>query len=140
GDDPLVPQTGLDLPIPDRYLRVPKHYLPSEESERRDVLETYFSDHLPSAIEEEDTWLICLERPHEQYGSYLHDEQLQVGLNWWGENTKIHDIPFQKRLFDKGILAIEDQWMPYSWSRYFQRNKGFPDELVLLHLDDHQDM
>lgn len=140
GEGLPVPQTGLDLPIPDLYLRLPKNRLPFEESKRRDVIESYFSDHLPSVVEEEDSWLICLERPQEQYGCYLHDEKLFEGLEWWGENTKVHDIPFQKKIFEKGLLAIEDQWMPYSWSRFFQKNGGIPNEVVLLHLDDHQDM
>lgn len=139
GDD-LVPQTGLDLPIPDRYLRVPKHHLPLNESKRREILESYFSDHLPSAVEEADSWLICLERPQEQYGCYLHDERIKEGLEWWDKNAQIHDIPFQKRVFERGILAIEDQWMLYSWSRFFQRNRSIPKEVILLHLDDHQDM
>ena len=133
------PQTGLELPIPDRYLRVSKSSLPLDQEARRDILESYFSDHLPSVSEEENSWLICLERPQEQYGCYIHDQAIHSGLEWWQKKTKICDIPFQKRLFDYGLLAIEDQWMPYSWSRFCQKN-GIPSEAVLLHLDDHQDM
>jgi hypothetical protein len=134
------PETGLTLPIPDRYLRVPKDRLSVDPHIRREQLESYFSDHLPSAIEEDNSWLICLERPQERYGCYLHDKSLASALKWWRGGTQVHDIPFEKRLFTKGLLAIEDQWMPYSWSRYFEKNKVIPSEIVLLHLDDHQDM
>ena len=53
---------------------------------------------------------------------------------------QISDIPFQKKLFSNGVLAIEDQWMPYSWSLFFQKNNKIPTEIILLHIDDHQDM
>lgn len=135
-----LPQTGLHLPIPDLYLRVPKSHLPVDKNQRRNILEAYFVDHLPSITEEDDEWLIRLERPQEQYGCYTHDPSIYLGLEWWGTGTQISDIPFQKKLFSKGMLAIEDQWMPYSWSRFFQKQGKIPEELILLHMDDHQDM
>jgi hypothetical protein len=135
-----LPQTGLDLPIPDLYLRVPKSQLPSDKNERREIIESYFSDQLPSVTEEEDTWLICLERPQERYGCYMHDENLKEGLQWWKEAMQVHDIPLEKRILKNGLLSIEDQWIPYSWSLYFKKLGKIPSEIVLLHLDDHQDM
>ena len=139
-EENTLPQTGLHLPIPDRYLRVPKSALPKNKVKRRSLLESYFSEHLPSVEEEENGWLICLERPQEQYGSYTHDISMPLGLEWWKTGATISDIPFEKRLFANGLLAIEDQWIPYSWSRYFHRQSKIPSEVVLLHLDDHQDM
>ena len=41
---------------------------------------------------------------------------------------------------EKGLFALEDQWIPLSWSNYFQKSGSIPKELVLLHIDDHQDM
>lgn len=134
------PQTGQHLPIPDQYLKIPKSRLPAEKEERRDVLETYFADHLPFAREEEDGWLIGLERPQEHYGCYTHDSSIYSGLEWWAKGTQIDDIPFRTKLFNNGLLALEDQWMPYSWSRCFQKLGQIPPEVILLHLDDHQDM
>jgi hypothetical protein len=135
-----IPTTGLSLPIPDRYIRVPKSALPLDKDKRRALIEDYFSDHLPSVEEEEEGWLICLERPQERYGSYTHDKAMSHGLEWWKKGSTISDIPFDKKLFANGLLAIEDQWMPYSWSRYFHRIGKIPSEVILLHLDDHQDM
>ena len=134
------PQTSLHLPIPDRYLKVPKSFLPFDKSERRNILESYFLEHLPSALEEKEGWLIRLERPQEQYGCYALDSSMATGLKWWKPGTQISDIPFQKKLFEHGLLAIEDQWIPYSWSRFFQMQGEIPAEIILLHLDDHQDM
>lgn len=140
GDRKLVPVSGEDLPIPDRYIQLPGDRLPDDEERRRDVIEEYFSDQLPSVSKNESGWLVCLERPQERYGCYMHDPTLSVGLEWWKPGTRVCDIPIEYRLWDKGLMAIEDQWMPYSWSQYFSRNGVIPEEIVLIHLDDHQDM
>ena len=103
-------------------------------------MEEYFADHLPSAHEENDQWLVQLERPSSPYGCYSQDQTLREGLAWWRNNTRIRDIPAEYKLYKNGILAIEDQWMPLSWSLFFQRLGHLPEELVILHVDDHQDM
>lgn len=140
--DPITPPApeSLALPIPDRYINLPLHKLPAEEAERREIIEDYFSEHLPSAEIKDNMWLISLERPQERYGCYLVDPNIKKALNWWNPGTEIHDIPFARRELEAGLLAIEDQWMPLSWSRFFAREGTIPDELVLIHLDDHQDM
>jgi hypothetical protein len=67
-------------------------------------------------------------------------------LDWWSRFTgqgrlEIHHIPFERMLFpEKGLLALEDQWMAYAWSQCFDRMGGIPEEVILIHLDDHQDM
>jgi hypothetical protein len=129
-----------DLPIPDRLLRVAKSSLPEGERERRDLLEEYFSEQLPTAIDKGDHWDICLERPSTPYGCYILDPRIREGLEWWKPGTRIRDIPAERRVLSKGMFALEDQWTPLSWSIWFQKNGHMPRELVLLHVDDHQDM
>lgn len=137
----LLPvSTNTHLPIADIYLSIALERLPEDEQKRRQIIETYFSDHLPSATREENRWVLSLERPQEQYGCYLHDQTLRQGLEWWHKGTQIHDIPFERRILKGGILAIEDQWIPYSWSLYLQNHPAALEEVVLIHLDDHQDM
>lgn len=135
-----VESSVKNLPISDIFIHVPKAHLPSDQVKRRNLLEEYFSDHLPSAYEENDQWLVQLERPSSPYGCYNQDQTLKEGLTWWRDNTRIRDIPAEYKLYKNGILAIEDQWMPLSWSLFFQRLGRLPEELVLLHVDDHQDM
>jgi len=128
------------LPIEDIYLSLPPSSLPENKEERRNVIEDYFPDHLPTATSTDKGFEVCLERPSSPYGCYAHDEGLKTGLEWWQEKTRVRDICAQYRFLDRGILALEEQWVPLSWSRTFRSLGKIPDELVLLHLDDHQDM
>ena len=134
--DSLVPH----VPIPDRRLSIPKSSLPQNISERKGVIEKYFTEHLPTSFDKGEYWEILLERPSSPYGNYEYDSDLRKGLTWWEEGTRVRDIPIAHRFLTKGLLAIEDQWMPLSWSHCFSKLGYIPSELVLLHIDDHQDM
>ncbi len=129
-----------DAPIPDIRLYLPKERLPKDPIRRRDILEDYFSDQLPTATYRDNEWEVLLERPASPYGCYQLDPEIREGLTWWERGTRIRDISFAHRFLKGGLLAIEDQWMPLSWSRCFQRLGSVPKELILLHLDDHKDM
>jgi len=129
-----------DLPIKDRLLAIDKALLPEDSERRRGVLEDYFPEHLASAEDQVDHWQVRLERPSSPYVGYSLDPQIREGLTWWKPGTRIRDIPIEKRPLQKGLLALEDQWSPLSWSLYFRKNGFVPEELVLLHIDDHLDM
>lgn len=129
-----------NLPIPDIFFILPKHHLPEKDNKRSDIIETYFTEHLPNAYRFRNQWMIQLERPGEHYGCYSHDPNINAGLSWWRSGTRICDIPVEYRVNENALLAIEDQWVPYSWSIYFQQLGYIPQELILLHIDDHQDM
>ena len=127
-----------NMPTEDYFVRV--NILPEDEGKRRTLIESYFSEHLPTATRYEDHWQVRLERPSTPYGNYEYDLEIREGLEWWKQGTRIRDIPFEKRfLRDNFFLAIEDQWMPLSWSHFFKRLGYVPNELVLLHVDDHKD-
>jgi len=128
------------LPIEDIYLSLPSCSLPESKEKRKNVVEEYFPDHLPTAVRKDSGFQICLERPSSPYGCYEFDESLKTGLDWWQERTRVRDICAEYRLLNRGILALEEQWVPLSWSRAFQSIGKIPDEFILLHLDDHQDM
>jgi len=142
-----LPKTGQDLPVPDSYIQLALTVLPEDKASFQDVLETAFPEHLPSLFHLPDGSIyVQLERPQERYGCYIFDETLRQGLDWWCHLTErgrveIHHIPFEKMLFpSKGLLAIEDQWMAYAWSQCFERLGHVPEEVILIHLDDHRDM
>lgn len=142
---PLPPKsppsdTVKDLPFHDLFIPLPKEALPSSRAEKKNLLEDYFPDFLPSVDENETHLEVCLERPSTPYGSYLFDSHLRDGLDWWGTGTRVRDIPAKYHLFKGGILAIEEQWIPLSWSHTIARLGGIPQEVILLHLDDHRDM
>ena len=126
--------------FPDQYLQVSKDRLPKDVVQIENLIEDYFPDFLPTATDQGEQLEIRLERPSSPYGCYMHDDTLKSGLSWWNEGTRVRDIPKEYRLQDEGILAVEEQWVPLSWSHAFQRLGKIPDEVVLLHLDDHQDM
>ncbi len=128
------------LPINDRLLKIAKGLLAEDDKERRSFLEDYFPEQLPTATDKGDHWEVRLERPSTPYGCYMLDPEIRAGLEWWKLGTRIRDIPIEKRILKDGVFALEDQWSPLSWSLYFEKNGSIPKELILLHIDDHQDM
>lgn len=104
-------------------------------------LEDYFSDHLPTLHQDEGALdvRIILELPHEKYGCWEFDPTLDQGLSWWDPGCPASQIPVAYRLFRDGLLSLEDQWVPLSWSHWLSTT-SIPPEVILLHIDDHQDM
>ena len=137
----LYPPSQIpNLPFEDQYLTLPHNSLPQNPTDRRNLIEDYFPDFLPSVEDKQNHFEVCLERPSSPYGNYQYDKDIRSGLNWWEIGTRIRDIPAKYRLFDGGILALEEEWVPLSWSHTLTRIGKIPEEAVLLHLDDHRDM
>jgi hypothetical protein len=134
--DPILP----NAPFEDIHLRIPQNALPENPDKRRNTVEEYFPDQLPSLCDLGNEYEVVLERPSSPYGSYSCDRDLSKGLQWWRPGTRVRDMPLEYRPLKGGLLALEEQWIPLSWSLAFQQMKKIPKELVLLHLDDHQDM
>lgn len=128
------------LPIEDVYLTLDSKSLPKDEDKKRGIIEDYFPDHLPTATLVEGKFEVCLERPSSPYGSFGHDKAIKPGLDWWKKGTRIRDICVEYKGLNKGMLALEEQWIPLAWSNAFKALGEIPEEIVLLHLDDHQDM
>lgn len=139
---PLPSISGIpDTPLNTIHVIIPYKRLSSDTSRRREVIEGHFPEHLPTAFDRTSFWHLMLERPSSPYGCYECDPSIREGLTWWREGTRVRDIPAEYKLLNKGIFAVEDQWSVLSWARYFEREGGgIPDEIVLIHLDDHQDM
>lgn len=121
-------------------LRVPREALPALASERADVLSRYFDQLMIRAVEAGDGWELELDWA-DQAAMYV-DPDIQSGLDWWTEKygaLSVATIPTtfsQQRGF---LLAVEDAWTLYGWSRWLQTAGEDPQVLTILHLDDHTD-
>lgn len=132
-----------NMPIQDQLVKISKKQLPNDPEKLQEILEEYFVEHLPTPEnlgDSTDFLDIRLERPSSPYGCYEFDTKIRDGLEWWGSGTRIRDIPILYQIMPKGIFALEDQWSVLSWSKAFQRMKEMPEDLVVLHIDDHEDM
>lgn len=122
---------------------VDHHLLPEADSARFDFLKDYFCELVASADQVPEGWRITLNRPPTP--DYYVDPDFEEGLGWWSENfgrIGIEDVPFA--FHDKlGFqLSFQDSWTLYSWSKYlagFTDSASLPSEIIVLHLDDHDD-
>lgn len=136
----LFPDSAANCAVPDRYLRIAYNRLPEEKEERRKILEQCFPEHLPSVSKSRKEWIVRLERQKAEYGCWDIDKDLKKGISWWDKTLDFNNIVDSKKMFNKGLVALEDQWMPYAWSQFFSTKKKLPKKMILIHLDDHKDM
>lgn len=117
---------------------IPKILLPSNEKQRWDYLYSYFSDQYITCNDMGDSWEITFDSLPSQ--EWYIDPNLKKGLDWWGLKD-IKEIPSAYKLYDKGILSLNDSWTLYEWLRWYERSdtREF-DKLTIIHLDEHDDM
>lgn len=122
---------------------VDRHLLSEADDARADFLKDYFCELVASAEEVSEGWRITLDRPPTP--DYYVDPDFEDGLDWWSKNfgrIGIEDVPFA---FNDKLgfqLSFQDSWTLYSWSKYlagFTDSATLPSEIVILHLDDHDD-
>jgi hypothetical protein len=121
-------------------LRVPREALPALASARADVLSRYFDQLVVRAIETEDGWNLELDWA-DQAAMYV-DPDLHSGLEWWSREygaLSVGTIPTTFSQQDGFLLAVEDAWTLYGWSRWLRTAGEDPEVLTILHLDDHTD-
>lgn len=110
--------------------------LPQSPSERRALLDSYFSRRLADAHQRDDgTWSIELS-PFDDAQMHV-DPQLADGLGMWGVSD-VARVPFAVRASANSQLSLEDSWTAVAWSRWLQREHA--DEVTILHVDDHDDL
>lgn len=124
-------------------ITVNRNLLPNADPARADFLKDYFCELVASAHEVPEGWSITLNRP--PTADYYVDPEFQNGLDWWSENfgrVVIEDVPFAFHNKLGFQLSFQDSWTLYSWSKYlaaFTGSVAIPREIVVLHLDDHDD-
>jgi hypothetical protein len=122
-------------------LYLPDYKLPKDEMERSKILQEYFTEQTVSSRLISDQWVIDLKFP--DFIDFYIDPGLMDGLLWWGSDLKLSDIPFACRRERRYQISLNDSWTLFSWSqwlsKYVEKN-GPLHEVVILHVDDHDDL
>jgi hypothetical protein len=120
---------------------VPRQSLPDDEQLRAERLHSYFTEQIVSSFLIDEEWSITLDWP--TTADYYVDPRLMEGLSWWSKNLSVGDIPLAVRPQNGWQLSLNDSWTLFSWSRWLARcadKSVLPNEVVLLHVDDHDDL
>lgn len=122
-------------------LYLPIDSLPNDPKKRSGILEQYFTEHIASSELINDSWQIDLFFP--DFSDFYIDPHLIDGLLWWEKNFLLSDIPLAFKT-EKGFqLSLNDSWTLFSWSQWladYVKKIGVPSEVVILHIDDHDDL
>lgn len=120
---------------------IPRQYLPDDEQARYERLRSYFTEHMASSASVDEGWLITLNGPNS--ADYYVDPRLMEGLSWWSQDLSVEGIPAAVRTENRLQLSLNDSWTLFSWSRWLAQcssEGSLPSEIVLLHVDDHDDL
>ncbi|WES96543.1 hypothetical protein P2W68_17055 [Chryseobacterium arthrosphaerae] len=101
----------------------------------------YFSGKDIKILEQDDNYIDVLLSNHESSDYYI-DPNILEGLQWWDKSIMIKQIPDQFRNLVKYQLSLNDNWTIYSWSLWLEQRlleNDVPNEIVILHIDDHTD-
>ncbi len=119
----------------------PRHLLPDDQQVRAELLCSYFPNQIVSSALTDEGWSITLKWPTN--ADFYVDPYLTKGLHWWSQNVGVEDIPFAVKQERQWQLSLNDSWTLFSWSRWLTvcaANNTLPTEVVLLHVDDHDDL
>ena len=122
-------------------IELPCDRLPDDPASRQEVLEGYFGDLLPTSRASSAGWTVELHWPHTE--EFFVDRRLSDHLRWWGEGVRLGGIRQEVVEGTRGQLSLDDAWTLFAWSRWLsERRKAgrSPDEVVVIHVDDHTDM
>lgn len=118
-------------------MRVPLDRLSTDQATREDQLASYFGERVIECVQDGDGWRIdLLPFPSDDY--YV-DPDLCDGLRWWDAAATVEQVPDVFRDVDSWFLSLNDAWTLLPWSRWLQTAEK-PDEIVIIHVDDHDDL
>lgn len=120
---------------------LPTEFLPEEEHQRYQVLQEYFCDQRGQSYYENGQWVVDLYWPSEK--EYFVDPLITEGISWWNPSLALQNSYQQFREMPGYQLSLNDSWTLYSWSKWISkqiRTEGFPEEIILLHVDYHNDL
>jgi len=120
-------------------LSIAQDRLSCDASRRRDELHAYFPDRrIHDLVENGDHYRILLGPPPSC--DYYVDPRLEEGLRWWDPNQAIQDIPYTYRRTNGVFQSLSDAWTLLSWSEWLSRQGTCPGQVVIVHVDDHDDL
>lgn len=117
-------------------LFVPADRLPVSAHDRHAALREYFCDKDATAELAGDAWGLTLGWPGDLDRHV--DPNLLLGLDWWDSQLSPEGMALSHRRSGKILRALYDTWTLQSWSEWLAR--GEPDDVVVLHVDDHRDL
>lgn len=120
---------------------LPQSRLPEDQELRREFLEGYFGDLIPTSIPGPEGWQVDLHWPDDE--SFFVDPLLRRHLDWWRVGTPFSGIREQVVGTDTGQLSLDDAWTLFGWSRWLHARHARgcpPSDVAIIHVDDHRDM
>ena len=105
---------------------------------RDEFLCEYFCERVPTARREGDGWVI--ETATAPSADFYADDRLGEGVAWWDPTLGVDRIPLAMRDMGGWHLALNDAWTLAAWSEHFGELGSVPKQIVVLHVDDHDDL
>lgn len=115
--------------------------LPKKKEDLLQFLVDYFSGKDIGILKQDENYIDVSLSNHESSDYYI-DPNILEGLQWWDKSIMIKEIPDQLRDLVKYQLSLNDNWTIYSWSLWLEQRfleNDIPNEIVILHIDDHTD-
>lgn len=123
-----------------RTVNFPANQLPKHEAEQLGILVQYFSGKQVSVTAGPEAVAVELEWPTTD--DFYVDPRLRQGLAWWQAAMPLEQLPQALKQRPHYQLSLNDSWTLYAWSQWLarrQRAGNLPEEIIILHIDDHRD-
>ncbi|PSB02361.1 hypothetical protein [Merismopedia glauca] len=121
---------------------LPIDALPQDKTVRSQLLHEYFVGQYVTSQLIDNVWSIDLHFP--DFADYYIDPHLLEGLAWWKNGVTISEIPFAVKREPSFQLSLNDSWTLLAWSQWLSsvniEQTEIPSEIVILHVDDHDDL
>lgn len=117
--------------------------LPADAGRRGSVLRDYFNEFSVESERHERGWKLRL-LPPSRLEHYV-DPRIGEGLRWWSDTfgpIELLDVPFAHHRVPRSMISLNDSWTLLSWSHWLASHSlssGLPQNVTILHLDDHDD-
>lgn len=121
-------------------ITLPRSMLPENKLLRRQILDNYFKNLIPFEQIINNQWQINTFIPADF--SYYVDPMLEKSLQTWNEIIPIESLGIYWRIYKNAMLSFYDSWSLLYWSfavQWLRTNNLMPEQIVLLHVDDHMD-
>ncbi|MDO7848520.1 hypothetical protein Q5H92_19290 [Hymenobacter sp. M29] len=119
---------------------IPYHHLPLNTRTNYTAVEQYFAGRLVDIEPGPEGLQLHLSWP--DYAACYVDPDLEQGLAWWRHEMPVRQLPLEWVRRNNYQLSLNDNWTLYAWSQWLTRRlqgPGLPEEVVILHVDDHRD-
>lgn len=116
-----------------KIIEIDKKRLPPDEESSMDVIFDYFPDHEIRISETPTHYHLELKR-----SNFLYCENVEKGLKALGINKE--DVGSFYIEGQQSFFCLLESWIAYGWSKFMSETRYRPDNLTIIHLDDHTDL